>query len=153
MRIVERSEIDRPAVTVWPFVIRPEHFQKWNTKIIAMDARDEFRLGQPFTTRYRMGAKDTQCVSTPTAIEPGRLLELQHANCVGSGIRPGLEVRERITLVETDGRTRVTKEVLVEHHDIPWWLIPIIWLVTRFGKSTEPDRLKVMCEGAGQAGA
>lgn len=146
MRILERTEIDRPVVKVWPYIISPEHFQKWNKRIIALEAKGEFRLGQLFTTHYQMSAKQIQCVSTATAIEEGRLLELRHSNCIGNGINPELEVCERITLQEVKGRTIVTKEVVIKNHDVPWILIPIIWFVTRFGKPTEPDTLKLMCE-------
>jgi hypothetical protein len=146
MRILERSEIDRPVVNVWPYIIFPEHFQKWNKRIISLEAKGEFRLGQLFTTRYQMGAKQIQCVSAATAIQEGRLLELRHSNCIGNGINPELEVCERITLQEVKGRTIVTKEVVIKNHDLPWIMIPIIWFVTHFGKSTEPDTLKLMCE-------
>ncbi len=146
MRIVEKSKIDRPADKVWPFIIRPEYFMKWNTKIIAMDAQGEFRVGQTFITHYRMNSKEIQCSSMATAIEEGRRLELRHSNCVGKGNNPELEVHEKITLQAENGHTIVLKEVVITNHDIPCILIPIIWFVTRFGKTTEPDLLKLMCE-------
>jgi hypothetical protein len=111
-----------------------------------MEARGEFRLGQPFVTHYAMSKKQTQCLSTVTALEEGRLLEIRHAHCAGAGINPELEVREKITLHEHDGNTTVEKEVTIRNHDILWILIPIIWFVTCFGKSSEPDGLKQMCE-------
>jgi uncharacterized protein YndB with AHSA1/START domain len=52
MGIRERTTIARPAAEVWPYVIRPERFQKWNSKISSMETGGEFRLGQPFTTHY-----------------------------------------------------------------------------------------------------
>ncbi|HEY3100403.1 MAG TPA: SRPBCC family protein, partial [Methylomirabilota bacterium] len=61
MKIRERYVIDRPAATVWPYIVRPEHFAKWNTKIASMDTSDEFRVGQPFTTHYRWNNKSIQC--------------------------------------------------------------------------------------------
>ena len=146
MRIVERRQIDRPAGKIWPFIICPEHFQKWNKKIISLEAKGEFRLGQLFSTHYQMSGKQIQCTSTATAIQEGRLLELRHSHCIGQGINPELEVRERITLEEAKGRTVVTKEVIIKHHHAPWILMPIIWFVTRFGKPSEPDALKLMCE-------
>lgn len=146
MRIVEKTTIDRPIEKVWPFIIRPESFQKWNNKIVAMEAKDEFRLGQPFTTRYRMSSKEIQCLSTVTAIEKERFLELRHSNCIGPGIHPELEVWERISLARAGEGTLVTKEVLIKNHRIPWIFAAIIWLVNRFGRPAEPDRLKLMCE-------
>ncbi len=53
MRVLERTEIDRPVATVWPYIIRPEYFQRWNKKIIAMEAQGEFRVGQRFVTHYQ----------------------------------------------------------------------------------------------------
>jgi uncharacterized protein YndB with AHSA1/START domain len=146
MRIVERTRIDRPAAGVWPYIIRPEYFQRWNTKIVSMEARGEFRLGQSFVTHYQMSGKQMQCLSVATEVEEGRLLVLRHSHCVGRGVNPDLEVRERITLDERNGGTLVTKEVLIRNHDVPWLLIPLIWFVTRFGRPSEPDRLKSMCE-------
>ena len=149
MRIRERTQIDRPAADVWRYVIRPEHFQKWNTKVRSMDVTDEFRLGQPFTTHYEWNGKPLQCVSRATEIRDGRVLELRHAAPSGPGIRPDLEVTERVTLEESRGRTTVIKEVTIRNHGIPWLLMPLIWFVTRLGKPAGPSPLKSLCEGGG----
>jgi hypothetical protein len=94
-----------------------------------------------------MSGKKIQCVSTVIAIEEGRLLEIRHSDCMGEKIHRDLEVTERITLEEAKGRTIVKKEVVIKNHGIPWLLMPLIWFVTRFGKPTGPDPLKMMCEG------
>ena len=111
-----------------------------------MEAKGKFILGQPFVTHYKMSGKEIQCLSTVTAIQEGRLLEIQHSNCIGNNINQELTVCERITLTETGGRTVVTKNIDIRNHDVPWILIPIIWFVTRFGKPAEPDKLKLICE-------
>ena len=147
MRIRERTEIRRPAAEVWPYVIQPENFQKWNTKIASMDANGAFRLGQPFTTHYLWKGKPLQCVSRATDIVDGRVLELRHSAPAGPGIRSDLEVTERVTLEESKGRTIVTKMVTVRNHGIPWFLMPLIWFVTRLGKPVGPDPLKSLLEG------
>ena len=41
MKIRERYAVDRPPDAVWPYIIRPESFAKWNTKISSMDATGE----------------------------------------------------------------------------------------------------------------
>ena len=146
MRIVERTEIERSTMKVWSYVIKPECFQRWNKNIVSMEARGEFRLGQLFTTHYRLGKKQTQCISAVTSITEGSLLELRHSNCVGSNIDPEMEVIERILLKERNGKTIVIKEISIKNHGIPLLLLPIIWFVTRFGRPTEPDSLKTMCE-------
>ena len=146
MRLRERTEIERPVARVWPYVIRPEYFQRWNPKISSMDARGEFRLGQPFTTHYRWRAKELQCVSIATEIQDGRVLTLRHSSPVGPGIRRDMEILERVTLEEAGGRTIVTKVVDVEHHGVPWLLLPLIWFVSRFGRPVGPNPLKTMCE-------
>ena len=79
MRLRERSQIDRPAAVVWPYVIRSEFFQKWNTKISSMDVTGEFQLGQPFTTHYLWKGRPLQCVSRAT--------EIQVAACWSCGTR------------------------------------------------------------------
>ena len=147
MRIRERTEIRRPAVEVWPYVIQPENFQKWNTKIASMDASGAFRLGQPFTTHYLWKGKPLQCVSRATDIVDGRVLELRHSAPAGRGIRSDLDVTERVTLEESRGRTTVTKVVTIRNHGIPWFLMPLIWFVTRLGKPVGPDPLKSLLEG------
>lgn len=146
MVIREKSVIDRPAAAVWPFIVSPESFRAWNTKVVSLEVKEPFRLGQSFVTHYAMSKKQIQCLSTVTALEENRLLEIRHAHCVGAGIGPELNVREKITLHERDGKTVVEKEVTIKNHNVPWILIPIIWFVTQFGKTTEPDRLKAMCE-------
>jgi len=120
----------------------------WNTKVISMEAKGQFVLGQPFVTHYRMRGKEIQCLSTATAIQEGRLLELRHGHCIGSGISPDLAVCERITLREIRRKTIVTKDVAIANHGVPWILIPLIWFITRFGKTQEPDKLKLMCEAS-----
>ena len=146
MHIIEKSKINRSAEKVWPFIITPEHYQSWNTKVVSMDAKGQFVLNQPFTTRYKMGRKEMQCNSMATAINPEHFLEIKHTNCVGTVNDSELVVYERIRLEDEGGQTIVTKEVDIQHHTIPWMIIPFIWFVTRFGKSVEPDRLKLMCE-------
>jgi len=146
MKIRERYVVDRPAAKVWPYVIRPEHFAKWNTKISSMDATGEFRLGQPFTTHYLWNNKSIQCVTVATEIRAGRLLELRHSNPTGPGIRPGMEIHERITLREMAGKSYVTKVVTLRNHGMPWVLIPIVWFVANFGARVGPDPLKTLCE-------
>ena len=139
--------IDRPAAQVWRHVIRPESFQRWNTKVSHIDAVGEFRVGQPFTTHYAWRGKALQCASLATEIQDGRVLELRHSALVGPGVPPDLLVRERITLEPRGARTVVTKLVVIENHGVPWYLQALIWFVTRFGAPTAPDPLKVLCEG------
>ena len=148
MRLIERSRIDRPAAVVWPYVIRPEHFKEWSSKIDSMDVTGEFRVGQPFTTHYLWNGKPLQCASVATEIEPGRVLELKHSALMGPGIKPGMEVRERITLDDSwGGRTSVTKTITISNHDVAWpWLL-LIWFINRFGHRVEPDPLKALVEG------
>jgi uncharacterized protein YndB with AHSA1/START domain len=98
MKIRARSVIDRPPATVWPYIVRAESFAKWNTKVSAMDATGEFRVGQPFTTHYQWNNKAIQCVTVATEIEPGRLLELRHSTLMGTGIRPDQEPRDAAAL-------------------------------------------------------
>jgi hypothetical protein len=146
MRIRERSMIDRPAAKVWPYVVRAEHFQKWNTKIASMDATGEFRLGQPFATHYQWNNKSIQCVTVATEIQDGRLLELCHSSLMGAGIRPDMDIHERITLREAGGRSLVTKVVTIKNHGIPWVFVPLVWFIANFGARVGPDPLKVLCE-------
>ena len=145
MRLMRRTEIRRQAMTVWGYVIRPERFQKWNKKIAGMEAHGEFRLGQPFATRYKWKGRSTQCVSVATSITVGSLLELRHSSFVGDNVNPEMEVIERITLSESRGRTVVTKELSIKH-GIPLIWAPIFWLIVRFGWPAEPDALKSICE-------
>lgn len=146
MRMVFRTQIDRPASAVWRNVIKPESFQKWNDKIESMAARDEFRLGEPFVTRYNWRGKQTQCMSVAINISEGRMLELHHSDFLGNGVDPRMEALERIVLEERGGRTMVTRVLSIKHHGVPIILAPILWFVSRFGKSKDPDPLKLMCE-------
>jgi hypothetical protein len=147
MKLHDRSVIDRPASAVWPFIATAELFRRWNDKIIEIETTGPFHLGQTFHTRYRMSGKEMTCWSKVAALEPERLLELHHGNCAGRGARRDLEVIERISLEEEDGRSIVRKEVIVSNHGVPWFLRPLIWFVTRFGKPVGKDRLKELCEG------
>lgn len=149
MHIRERTVIDRPAARVWPHVIRPESFRQWNEKIRSLDAVGEFRVGQPFTTHYEWRGKALQCASIATEIQNERVLELRHTALVGPGVPRDLEIRQRIALHPRGARTVVTKLVSIEHHGIPWYLLALIWFVTRFGAPTRPDPLKLLCEGEG----
>ena len=149
MRIRHRTVIDQPVTRVWPHVIRPESFQRWNEKISRMDAVGEFRVGQPFTTHYAWRGKALQCASIATQIEEGRVLELRHTALVGPGVPPNLEIRQRIMLDGRGARTEVRKLVSIDNHGLPWYLLALIGLVTRFGAPTGPDPLKALCEGEG----
>jgi uncharacterized protein YndB with AHSA1/START domain len=146
MNLRERTAIDRPAALVWRYIVTPELFQQWNDKIVAMDARGAFQPGQRFSTQYEMRRKQLQCWSQVTRLEERRQLELRHGNCSGQGIRRDIEVIERITLEEKDGRTIVTKDVTIRNSGVPWFVVPLIWFINRFGKPAQPDKLKAMCE-------
>jgi hypothetical protein len=143
----ERTEIGRPAAHVWRFIITSELFLQWNDKVVDMEARGEFQRDQRFHTRYEMNHKQLQCWSQVTKLEEGRLLELRHGNCSGQGIHRGIEVTERITLEEKGVRTIVRKDVIIRNSGIPWFVVPLIWFLNRFGKPVQPDKLKAMCEG------
>lgn len=146
MTITERSRISRPASIVWRYLVTPELFLKWNPKVTYMDAAGAFHAGQRFSTRYIMSNREIQCISTVTTIVEHQALELQHRNCVGRNTHQDLEVTERFTLEENNGETTVTKEIIMRNHDIPWYFLPLVYLVTRFGKPTGPDPLKQLCE-------
>ena len=111
------------------------------------DGRDRrVPLGQPFTTHYRWNNKDIQCATTATEIEPGRLSELRHSGLTGQGIRPDMEIVERIMLRGAGDRSIVTKVVTIKNHGMPWFFIPLVWFIANFGARVGPDPLKVLCE-------
>jgi uncharacterized protein YndB with AHSA1/START domain len=147
MHIRERTGIGRPAAEVWPHIVTPEDFQKWNAKVVSMEARGTFQLGQRFVTHYMWRNKQIQCQSVAVRIEEGRLLELRHSSPIGRGLNRELEVIERVTLEDQGARSVVTQDVHFRNHDLPWFLVPLMWFVTRFGKPVGRNRLKEMCEG------
>jgi hypothetical protein len=91
--------------------------------------------------------KQIQCQSVAVRIEEGRLLELRHSSPIGRGLNRELEVIERVTLEDQGARSVVTQDVHFRNHDLPWFLVPLMWFVTRFGKPVGRNRLKEMCEG------
>jgi uncharacterized protein YndB with AHSA1/START domain len=152
MHIRERTVINRPAAEVWRCIITPEAFQTWNEKVSSMEARGRFQIGQRFVTHCTWKTKQIQCQSVAVRIEEGRLLELRHWSPVGKGMNRELEVTERVTLEDRGSRSIVTKDVYIRNHDLPWFLVPLVWYVTRFGRPVGRNRLKEMCEG-GSTGA
>jgi hypothetical protein len=146
MHIIERTKVDHPAAKVWPLIVSPEFFQLWNDKVVSMDAKDRFFLGQTFTTLYLMNGKNLSCATKVTALEEARLLVLEHSNCTGQGLSPNLEVIERITLTESGAGSVVVKDVEIRNSGIPWFLVPVIWFITTFGKRVGPDKLKQLAD-------
>jgi len=148
MKLIERSVIRAAPEKIWPFIITPEQFQKWNDKIVSIGAREAFVLGQPFSTCYEMSGHYSQCLSVAVEIRPFRLLELKHKAVFNSKGRSNAEAVERITLVQEGEVTVVTKTVLLRDHGIPFVFLPFIWFIARFGKRQGEDKLKTMCEKA-----
>lgn len=146
LHLIERTEVEHPAAKAWPMIVSPEFFQLWNDKVVSMDAKDRFLLGQVFQTRYRLSGRESQCRSEVTALEDGRLLEVQHTNFAGGKISPYLVVRERITLEETGGRTVIVKDIEIRNHGLHWMVVALFWLLNRFGKRAGPDKLKQLCD-------
>lgn len=146
MNLRERISIDRPPAHVWPYIINPDFYRKWNDKILHMEASGRFLLGQHFVTHYRWRQKELQCLSVAVKIEEGHLLELRHSKFAGAKVRPDMEVIERIVLEGHDRRSIVTKNTYVKKHGIPWVFIPLIWFISHFGKPVEENSLKLMCE-------
>lgn len=149
MKIAERSLISAPPEKVWPFIVTPELFCKWNDKIVSMEARGVFVKGQQFSTCYRLTGRSAQCLSVVSELQAPGLLELRHSMVLSASGLTGASAAERITLEEKDGGTLVTKTATIERHGIPLWLLPLIWFLTRFGKPSGEDKLKKLCE-AGQ---
>lgn len=146
MKIVERSLINAAPEKVWSFIVTPELFCKWNDKIVSMEARGTFVAGQQFSTCYRLTGRSAQCLSVVTELQPPRLLELRHTVVLSASGGAGVNAAERITLEEKNGGTLVTKTVTIGNRGVPFWLLPIIWFVTRFGKPSGEDKLKKLCE-------
>ena len=146
MRLLFRVKISKPADGIWKFLVTAEYFQQWNDKIESIDCRGEFRSGESFATRYQWRGKITQCMTTVTALVPLRLLELHHSDFVGLDVKNDMDVVERISLSGRAGWTMVTRQLRIKNHGVPIILIPVLWFVSRFGRPTEPDPLKVMCE-------
>ena len=146
MRIRQRTVIDRPVAQVWRHVIRAESFRRWNDKVSGLDAVGEFRVGQPFTTHYLWHGKALQCASIATEVQAERVLEVRHTAPVGPGVPPNLEIRQRVTLEPRGARTVVTKLVVIENAEMPYYLRLLVWLVTRFGAPAGSDPLKRLCE-------
>ena len=71
---------------------------------------------------------------------------IRYGYCVGDKILSDLLVRERITLTPSGGRTIVVKDIEISNHGIPWFFLPLIWVLNRFGTSVGPDKLKQLCE-------
>lgn len=147
MKIREVTVIQRTPAEVWPWIAIPERFLQWNTNIVSMEAREKFILQQPFNSHYQLRGKPLQCLSTVTAIEENHVLELKHTNCIGPDVDSNIEVSERITLEEKGNHTEVVRTITVRNHHVPLIALPLIWFVSRFGKPTEPSRLKCLCEG------
>lgn len=149
-KMIEKSYIKVPPEKVWPFIAIPENFQKWNDKIVSMEAKDKFYIGQPYVTHYKLTKIATQCMSTVTNMEPERLLEIKHITVASEGAQPTFagqtEALERITLTPKGSGTVVIKEVWINGAEIPWFLRPIIWFVTTFGRPVDEDKLKKICE-------
>jgi hypothetical protein len=58
-----------------------------------------------------------------------------------------MEVTERVTLKPRGSRTIVVKDVVMRHSGLPWWAIPLVWFISRFGRPVGENRLKAACEG------
>jgi uncharacterized protein YndB with AHSA1/START domain len=147
MRILQQSIISRPSAAVWPYIVIPEQFAKWNDKVASIEARERFRAGQQFTTHYLWKGTELQCLSVVAKLEEGRLLEIRHTRCIGPASHPDMKVTERVELEDQGDRSIVTKTVIVSNSAIPFLLRPLVWFISRFGKPTGEDKLKMLCEG------
>lgn len=128
---------------------------KWSGNISHIEARGRFSAGQIFSTHYRLSKSGGQCLSEVTALEEGRVLEFCHKAVSGwpaAPAREGMRAVERITLTESGGVTVLRKVVRVWNHGIPWFVTPLIWLLSLLGKPLKPSPLTELVR-AGKAGA
>lgn len=150
LKLVDKSLINAPPEKIWPYLITPEKFQKWNEKLVSLEARGTFILNQPFVTHYKLSKRETQCLSTTVRIETMRLIEFKHVSTFNSAGHNELEATERVTLYPKGNQTQVIKEVWIRNTGVPWYLapiiLPLIWFVNRFGKRKGEDLLKKLCE-------
>lgn len=108
-----------------------------------------------FSTHYRLRRSGGQCISEVTALQERRLLELTHKSVSGwpeTGPQNGMRAVERITLEERGGVTEVLKVVRVWNHGIPWIFLPLIWLITHFGRPANPSPLIELLRAGKNAG-
>lgn len=149
MKLSERIVVQRPVEEVWPFVVSSDQYPLWNSKIVSMEIEGDFQAGQRFLTHYQWKRKALQSETMVTRLIAYELLELHHTPHPANGMPRGMEVLERVRLKARGKRTVVYKEVVFRNHRIPWILRPLLWLVSTFGKPQEPNRLKTLCESAG----
>lgn len=146
MKLSETSLISAPPEKIWPFIVTPEHFQIWNDKIVSIEAKGTFILGQPYITHYKLTKESSQFMSTVTRLEPNQLLEIHHVTVVSSRGHSDMEATERITLIPCGDKTKVRKDVWIKNHDVPLILRPLIWFIMTCGKRKGEDKLKSLVE-------
>jgi uncharacterized protein YndB with AHSA1/START domain len=149
MHLIERSTMNCPIRNVWHAITTPELILKWNDKILSINARGRLVLNRSFDMQCKLTSDTVTCTTVPTRLEEPYVLELTHGNVVGEKTPRDLKVIERFMLSEKNNVTHLRKDIWIRNHGIPFFVVPLIWLINRTGRPTGPDRLKELCEADG----
>jgi len=134
------------AAKCGPFIIRPEYFAALETPDQRHGGHGEFRwasVHDALQWKRQAAAVARRCDRNR---RKAGCWSCSITHLIDPGIRPDMEIRERITLHEAAGITRVTKAVTIREPPAPRVLIVLICSSAISERAWGPDLLKQMCE-------
>jgi hypothetical protein len=155
MHLSESITISADAITVWPYLADPVLQADWNPKIVSVerDRSGPVRFGERFETIYRMSGRDNLTRVEVTVAQPSERVVFVHRM---PGKTKDLVVEESYHLTAVGDGVKVVQMIDLSRAGIPWPFRVLMWLIHRFGWSTEEpylERLRRLVERPNTASA
>ena len=130
---------------VWPYVADPGLIPFWNEKLVKVtrSIHGTVQTGEVFEARYRMSRSGGVSRVMVTRCQPMELVEYHHAV---TSFGKQAEVVERYELTPHASGCRVRQTIELGPGTIPWWAVPIVWLLARFGRPRGMSAMEKLAE-------
>lgn len=132
MKIQEKGIINATPQAVWPYVAHPHWMSLWNNKLVAIkrSKEEEVQTGEKFRVRYRMSGKESE--SEVTVIESTPPLRVAYRHQIQTKGKE-YEAIETYELLAVGEKTEFC-QIIDLSKAMPWWALPIVWFLHRFGE-------------------
>lgn len=141
MRLVDSIRLNAEAAAVWPLLCNPARMAQWNDKIVAVDGPDRpLRIGERFSILYHMGRRSRHSQCEVVESLPFEKFVLRTQLIDESNPRTAVITYE----LKKDGGGRLLLRQSVDFRDagLPWLILPLMWLLHRFGSPVSPGPLQ-----------
>ena len=130
---------------IWPYISDPDLISFWNGKLVKVNCThsDSVTVGETFEAQYQMSRSGGESKVEVTRCEPPLLVEYHH-RIFSRG--KSCEVTESYEIRPKGDESIVCQTINLGWGAIPWWAVPLVWLISLFGKPHGKTNMEVLAD-------